>query len=203
MSEAPQIDTSTKPRWHQARTLFHNSPHPHQPQNVNLLFEAEKAAGSANQKVAVWMTKLFQAMSTFWVIMAWIVLWIVANATIVRFDPLPWPLLLALASVPQLPLMIVIMVGQGLLGRQQELQATEQYNTTIKTYHDIEEVMNHLKVQDEEIVRQTHMIMHLLQANGIPPEQFLTAPAPADPTQTASTPASNNNGHSTAVETSH
>jgi uncharacterized membrane protein len=172
-----------------------------------MLFEAEKAAGSVNQKVAVWMTKLFQAMPTFWVIIAWIVLWILTNATIVHFDPLPWPLLLALASVPQLPLMVVIMVGQGLLGKQQEIQATEQYNTTIKTYHDIEEVMNHLKAQDEEIVRQTHMIMHLLQANGIPPEQFLTVPAPAptpaDPTQTASTPVSTNNGQSTAVETSH
>lgn len=198
MSEAPQTDASTKPRWHQGHTLFHYNLHPHHPQNVNLLFEAEKAAGSVNQKVAVWMTKLFQAMPTFWAIMAWIILWIIANATIVRFDPLPWPLLLALASVPQLPLMIVIMVGQGLLGKRQELQATEQYNTTIKTYHDIEEVMNHLKAQDEEIIRQTHMIMHLLQANGIPPEQFLTIPTePAIPTQTASTLASDNNGHST------
>jgi hypothetical protein len=38
-----------------------------------------------------------------------IVLWIAANATIVHFDPMPWPLLLCLASVPQLPLMIVMM----------------------------------------------------------------------------------------------
>ena len=160
--------------WHHRSALFQNTPHLHQPVNVNLIFEAEKACGNLNQRVAVWMTKLFQAMPTFWLIMAWIVLWIIANATIVHFDPLPWPLLLALASVPQLPLMVVIMVGQGLLGRQQELQATEQYNTTIKTYHDIEQIMAHLSAQDEEILRQTHMIMHLLQAAGIPPEQFLT-----------------------------
>ena len=87
---------------------------------------------------------------------------------------MPWPLLLCLASVPQLPLMIVIMVGQGLLGRRQELQAEEQYRTTMKMYHDMEQIMAHLEKQDEERLPQTHMLMHLLQANGIAPEQFLT-----------------------------
>jgi uncharacterized membrane protein len=154
------------------RTLFLYIPHPHQPRNVNLVFEAEKAAGNLNQKVAVGLTNVFQAMPTFWLIVLWIASWIVANATIAHFDPLPWPLLLCLASVPQLPLMVVIMVGQGLLGRRQELQANEQYETTMKTYHDIEQIMKHLSAQDEEILRQTHMIMRLLQANSISPEQF-------------------------------
>jgi len=159
--------------------LFRSSPALHKPTNINLIFEAEKAAGDFNQQVAVGMTKLFSAMPTFWLIMLWIVLWIAANATIVHFDPMPWPLLLCLASVPQLPLMIVIMVGQGLLGRRQELQAEEQYKTTMKTYHDIEQVMAHLVSQDEAILTQTHMIMHLLKANGIPPEQFVAVQANA------------------------
>jgi uncharacterized membrane protein len=155
------------------RSLFHSQPHPHQPRNINLIFEAEKAAGNFNQKIAVALTNVFQAMPTFWLIMAWIVLWIIANATIVHFDPMPWPLLLCLASVPQLPLMIVIMVGQGLLGRKQEMQAEEQFNTTIKTYHDIEQIMKHLSIQDEELLRQASMIVQLLQANGIATEQFI------------------------------
>ncbi len=162
-----------KSPYRQHRSLFQYKPHLHQPRNVNLLFETEKSAADFNKKVAVGMTSLFQAMPTFWLIMAWIVLWIIANATIVHFDPMPWPLLLTLASVPQLPLMIVIMVGQGLLGRKQELQSEEQFHTTMKTYHDIEQIMKHLSVQDEELLRQTHMIMYLLQANGIAPEQFM------------------------------
>ncbi len=170
------ISEQPKPH-HPTRTLFHHTPAAHQPRNVNLLFEAEKAAGNFNQKVAVGMTKLFQAMPTFWLIMSWIVLWIAANATLVHFDPLPWPLLLTLASVPQLPLMIVIMVGQGLLGRRQELQSEEQFSTTMKTYHDIEQIMAHLSAQDEEILKQTHMITHLLRASGVPPEQLETIQA--------------------------
>jgi uncharacterized membrane protein len=170
--ETSSAPVQPKPE-HQKRILFESKLHPHQPRNVNLLIEAEKAASSFNQKVAVGMTRLFSAMPTFWLIMAWIVLWIVANATIVHFDPMPWPLLLCLASVPQLPLMIVIMVGQGLLGRQQELQAEEQFNTTVKTYHDIEQIMEHLSAQDAELLKQSHMLMHLLRASGISPEQVV------------------------------
>lgn len=147
--------------------LFCPQPHPHRARNINALFEAEQAAASFNQHVAVGMTKLFSAMTTFWLIILWIVLWIVTNATIVRFDPMPWPLLLCLASVPQLPLMIVIMVGQGLLGRRQELQAEEQFNTTQKTYHDIEQMMTHLCTQDEELLRQTRLVVHLLKTAGL------------------------------------
>lgn len=168
--ETASAPTSLIP--HKRRVLFKYTPHPYKPRNVNLVLEAEKAAGSFNQKVAVSMTNVFQAMPTFWLIMAWIVLWIAANATIVHFDPLPWPLLLTLASVPQLPLMIVIMVGQGLLGRKQELQSEEQFNTTIKTYHDIEQIGAHLSAQDDELLKQSHMIIHLLMASGITAEQL-------------------------------
>lgn len=157
---------------HHTMTLFHHQPHQHQPRNINLIHEAEKAAGGFNKKVAVRMTAVFQAMATFWVILCWILLWIIGNATIWHFDPLPWPLLLCLASVPQLPLMIVIMVGQGLLGRKQELQADEQFNTTMSTYHDIEQIMQHLSAQDAELLRQAHMLMHLLEKNGITLQQL-------------------------------
>ena len=167
-------EKTTLTRQHHTQLLFKHEPHPHQVQNANVLFEAEKATANFNQQVAVGMTKLFSAMPTFWLITAWIILWILANATIAHFDPLPWPLLLCLASVPQLPLMIVIMVGQGLLGRKQEIQAEEQYKTTINTYHDIEQVMAHMSAQDEEILRQTHLIVELCRASGMTSEHLST-----------------------------
>src|SRR5690242_14490035 len=102
MAEEP-LSLPPSPQTSQRHLIgFHLSLHPHQPRNVNLLHAAEKKAGNVNQKVAVGMTGVFQAMPTFWIIIAWIVLWIAANATILHFDPLPWPLLLTLASVPQL-----------------------------------------------------------------------------------------------------
>jgi uncharacterized membrane protein len=160
-------------------SLFEHMPHVHVPRNVNLIVEAEQAAGNFNQKVAVGMTKIFQAMPTFWLILSWIVLWILVNATILSFDPLPWPLLLTLASVPQLPLMIVIMVGQGLLGRKQELLAEEQFNTTKESYHDIEEILAHLSAQDEELLKQTRILASLLKAANVPAEEAPPASQPS------------------------
>jgi len=152
--------------------LFHHDPHPHQPRNVNRLHEAEKAAAGLNQRVAMGMTQVFQSMITFWVILIWIVSWILLNLLPFSWDRLPWPLLLCLASVPQLPLMIVIMVGQGLLGRKQELQADEQFRTTMSTYHDIEGIMKHLVAQDAELLRHAQMLIHLLEKNGISLQQL-------------------------------
>ena len=78
-------------------------------------------------------------------------------------------------------MLAVIMKGQSLLGRHSELQADEQFSTTMSTYHDIEQVMSHLSVQDAELVRQTNhllaqdaellrhaqLLMYLLAKNGI------------------------------------
>ena len=50
--------TPTIPHSHR-RILFNYTPHPHKPQNVNLLFEAEKAAAGFNKRVAVRMTRFF------------------------------------------------------------------------------------------------------------------------------------------------
>jgi len=163
--------TAGQPAPHAERQLFIHTPHRLATRNVNLVHEAELAAGDFNQKVAVGLTNVFQAMPTFWAIIAWFVLWIGANVTIAHFDPLPWPLLLTLASIPQLPLMIVIMVGQGLLGRKQELQSEEQFNTTQNTYSDIKQVMQHLSAQDDELVKQTRMLIALMEAAGVGTKQ--------------------------------
>jgi uncharacterized membrane protein len=163
--------TAEQPAPHAERQLFVHTPHRLATRNVNVIHEAELAAGNFNQKVAVGLTNLFQAMPTFWAIIAWFVLWIGANATIAHFDPIPWPLLLTLASIPQLPLMIVIMVGQGLLGRKQELQSEEQFNTTQNTYNDIKQVMQHLSAQDDELVKQTRMLIALMEAAGVGTKQ--------------------------------
>jgi uncharacterized membrane protein len=146
-----------------------------------MVHAAELAAGNFDQRVAVRLATIFQAMPTFWLIIAWFVLWIGANATIAHFDPLPWPLLLTLASIPQLPLMIVIMVGQGLLGRKQELQSEEQFNTTENTYNDIRQVMQHPSAQDDEMLKHTHMLVALMKAAGMGADPAMAAEDKPEP----------------------
>src|SRR5260370_16898256 len=72
----------------------------------------------------------------------------------------------------QLVLLPVIMVGQNVLGRKAELLADEQFRTTMSTYHDIEEIMQHLSAQDAELLRLPKMLIYLLEKNGISLQQL-------------------------------
>ncbi len=60
---AAKTETISPPLAHQhhhTSVLFHHEPHQHQPRNVNLLLEAEKAAAGINTRIAVGLTKSAQ-----------------------------------------------------------------------------------------------------------------------------------------------
>ena len=131
-------------------------PHPHKPTNINDVHEAEMR--SPNARIAVFLTK---HVGTMWTAYAFTVLAVIGLAGILNLLPAIVILLCAWLSQEfiQLVLLPVIMVGQNVLSRKQELQADEQFNTTMKTYHDIESIMNdiksiidHLGAQDTQIL---------------------------------------------------
>src|SRR6266487_918760 len=149
--------------------LFHYEPH--QPRNVNRLQEAEQAASGFNTLVAVALTK---GVGTMWTAYAFVVLAFIGLFAILGLLNPIVPLLVATASQTflQFPFLPIILVGQNVLGRKAELQAEEQFRTTMSTYHDIEQVMNHLSAQDAELLRQAKMLIHLLEKNGISLQQL-------------------------------
>lgn len=156
---------------HHTSILFHHEPHPHQPRNVNLLHAAERATEGINTKIAIQLTN---SVGTMWTAYAFAVIAVIGLFGILNlFNPIV-ALLVAWASqtLIQLVLLPVIMVGQNVLGRKAELQSDEQFRTTMSTYHDIEQIMQHLSAQDAEILRQTRMLNHLLEKNGISLQQL-------------------------------
>jgi uncharacterized membrane protein len=168
-TETPS-QTQTQPQ-HHTRVLFRNEPHQHQPRNVNRLHQAELAASGFNTRLAVALTK---SVGTMWTAYIFMVL-----AIIGLFGLLGWlnPFTFLLATwvsqqFLQLVLLPVIMVGQNVLGRKAELLADEQFHTTMSTYHDIEQIMQHLSAQDAELLRQAKMLLHLLEKNGISLQQL-------------------------------
>jgi uncharacterized membrane protein len=156
---------------HHTRVLFRHEPHQHQPRNVNQLHETEQAASGFNTRLAVTLT---QGTGTMWTAYAFTVL-----AFIGLFGLLGWlnPFTFLLTTwisqqFLQLVLLPVILVGQNVLGRKAELLAEEQFHTTISTYHDIEQIMQHLSAQDAELLRHARMLVHLLEKNGISLQQL-------------------------------
>jgi uncharacterized membrane protein len=163
-----------------AATLFHRLPRLHKPQNVN-----EKHADSlgVNDKIALAVTN---SMGTMWALyfMAFFMLfWCLWQYMMhdKAFDPYPYAFLLFLGNIVQLLLMPLIMVGQSILSKHAEMRADEQYKTTLTSYQDVEHIMEHLDAQDKELIRQTQMLMKLLQAQSESPDaSHSTAIAPGD-----------------------
>ncbi len=172
MQEQPPPMTAQHPSHHR-RILFQRTPYAQRPpRNVNLVHSAEMAAAGFNTRLAVGLT---QRVGTMWTAYTFAVLAIIGLFAILGLLSPVVALLVAWVSQTfiQLVLLPIIMVGQNVLGRKAELQSEEQYNTTINTYHDIEQIMEHLSAQDAELLKQTHMLFHMLKASGIVPEDLL------------------------------
>jgi ABC-type multidrug transport system fused ATPase/permease subunit len=156
---------------HHASPLFDHEHHPYQPRNVNLLHEAEQKATGVNTRIAVGLTK---TVGTMWTAYTFGALAVVGLMAIIGLlSPIVALLVVWISQTfLQLTLLPIIMVGQNVLGRKSELQADEQFNTTMSSYNDIEQVMQHLSAQDAELLRHTRMLIHLLEKNGISLQQL-------------------------------
>jgi hypothetical protein len=141
-------DTQIQP--HKHMPLYIHVSHPHKPRNAAVLHKQEQQASGLNAKVAVGLTRI---VGTMWTAYSFSILAVVGLLAILGIlNPLT-AILVAWTSqtLIQLTLLPIIMVGQNVLSRKAELQADEMFATTQHSFHDIEQVMNHLDKQDEKI----------------------------------------------------
>lgn len=137
--------------------LFEHKMHPHKPVNVNEKHKQEQQG--INDRIAVFLTK---SVGNMWC--AYLFTGIGVGAVV---GAITGNILLALtfgsvsSNFLQLVLLPVIMVGQNVINRKQELQSDEQFQTTNKIYHDIEQIIRHQTAQDEELLRQTSMLVEI------------------------------------------
>lgn len=140
--------------------LFEHKKHPHVPRNVNYLHHAEQATAGFNQRLAVRITQWVGSMACAWVFTGIAIIGLLGLLGLL--NPFIFLLMQWLSQqFLQLVLLSIIMVGQLILGRKQSLQSDEQFNTTQKSYSDIEQIIKHLEAQDEELLRQTSMLLEL------------------------------------------
>ena len=168
------VKTESVPQAHPHRhtsASFEHEHHPYQPRNVNLVHEAEQKAAGVNTRIAVGLTK---SVGTMWTAYTFAALAVVGLLAILGLlSPIVALLVVWISQTfLQLTLLPIIMVGQNVLGRKSELQADEQFNTTMTSYNDIEQVMQHLSAQDAELLRHTRMLTHLMEKNGISLQQL-------------------------------
>jgi uncharacterized membrane protein len=139
--------------------LYEHKLHPYVPQNVNKQHKAEQGL---NTRIAI---RLTHSVGSMWTAYLFIILAVVGLLGILGIISPIVALLVAWTSqtLIQLVLLPVIMVGQNVLGRKSELQADEAYQTTMKTYHDIEQVLKHLEAEDAELLKHTNILLAIVE----------------------------------------
>lgn len=146
--------------------LFHHKLLQHPTQNPNLLYKAEQKAAGFNQKLAVLLTKAVGTMSCAYIFALLAIFGLPAWGS-----PIPsWVQWLSQTFI-QLVMLSVIMVGQSVISRKQELQTDEMYQFIQKSYTDIEQIALHLNAQDGELLKQTGILLQMEERRATTPPQ--------------------------------
>jgi uncharacterized membrane protein len=134
-------------------SLLESSPHPWiERHRVQAPPQAIDQAMTVNDRIAAWLTQRLGTMSAFYLAAgtqaAWIVL---ARLGIQRFDRYPFAFMSFLSTLAQLIFMIVIMVGQDVLGRSADRRSEQTFLDAEAILHECRRMKARLTKQDRII----------------------------------------------------
>ncbi len=133
----------------------------HKPQNVNTITEQKM---SLMNKVGLKITVAVGTMTcaVIFAIISFVSLPTVLQQTFAggHFQPVLIVQWIAQTFL-QLVLLSIIMVGQNVQNMHAEIRANEEYETTMTSYTDIENIMKQLEVQKTQLQKQTKMLEEL------------------------------------------
>ena len=179
-------DGSSTPGTGAAGSLGVFQPKAHTPTNA---YRKVQDSLTAQDRIAIVITGAIGTMYAVYVLALFMAGWILLQVVLGHgaFDPYPFAFLLFLGNIVQLLLMPLLMVGQNLQGRHTEARAEEEFRTTVtKIFHDMGQTMSHLDVQDSELIRQTRLLVGLVESL-IPEDRrasLLAAPGTGAPGKT-------------------
>ena len=152
-------------------SLLESSPHPWiQRHRVQAPPQARDQAVSVNGRIAAWLTQRLGSMWAFYLAAGTQVVWIVmAEVGVQRFDPYPFAFMTFLSTLAQLIFMMVIMVGQDVLGRGGDRRSEQTFLDAEAILYECQRMKARLTAQDRIIdslvgYTSTQVIEQLAQA---------------------------------------
>jgi uncharacterized membrane protein len=114
--------------------------------------QAIDQAVSVNDRIAAWLTQRLGSMWAFYASAFTQVAWIgLAEAGVQRFDPYPFAFMTFLSTLAQLIFMMVIMVGQDVLGRASDRRSEQTFLDAGAILHECRRMKARLTAQDRVI----------------------------------------------------
>jgi uncharacterized membrane protein len=152
-------------------SLLESSPHPWIEQHrVHAPPHALDQAVSVNGRIAAWLTERLGSMWAFYAAAGTQVIWIsLAELDVQRVDPYPFAFMTFLSTLAQLIFMIVIMVGQDVLGQAGDRRSEQTFLDAEAILHECQRMKARLTAQDRVIASlsdytSTQVTDHLAQA---------------------------------------
>jgi uncharacterized membrane protein len=138
-------------------SLLESSPHPWiERHRVQRPPQARDQAVSVNGRIAAWLTRRLGSMWAVYLAAGTQVVWIgLAVVGLQRVDPYPFAFMTFLSSLAQLTLMLVIMVGQDVLGRAADRRSEQTFLDAEAILHECRRMEARLSAQDRVIDRLT------------------------------------------------
>jgi uncharacterized membrane protein len=166
-------------------SLLESSPHPWIEQHhVKDPPRATDHTATPNDRIAAWLTLRLGSVWAFYLAVGTQVVWILlAESGIQRFDPYPFLFMTFLSTLAQLLFMIVIMVGQDVLGRTGDRRSEQTFLDAQAVLYECERMKARLTAQDrvidsltsyvtaqvtEQLARATHDISVLHRWDELP-----------------------------------
>jgi uncharacterized membrane protein len=136
-------------------SLLESSPHPWiERHRVQPPPQATDQVVSLNGRIAARLTQLLGSMWTFYASVLTQVAWIVlAETGVQRFDPYPFAFMTFLSTLAQLIFMVVIMVGQDVLGQAADRRSEQTYLDAEAILHECRRMKARLTAQDRVLDR--------------------------------------------------
>ena len=126
---------------------------------------------SALEKFAVTVTRRVGTIGVFIIIFSWTILWIGWNMFApanLRFDLFPASeLWMIISNMIQISLLPLIMLGQNLMRRHDEVRAEEDFKLGVRTEREIETILMHLENQNEmllELLKQKKGVKRVVRS---------------------------------------
>jgi uncharacterized membrane protein len=156
-------------RWDTCRKMkiFEHKPHPYQTQNLNAVHDNSLSIG---QRVSDAFASIMGSWRFIIIQSIILVIWIVINtvAFFVHWDNYPYVLLNLALSFQAAFATPIILMSQNRQASKDRLMAEHDYQINLKNEEETRQLIQHLYEQDSELLKQTTMLITLLQhAKGV------------------------------------
>ena len=117
-----------------------------------------------NDHLALFITKCLGNINTIYICIIFIFFWMFIGYETYE-DPYPFPLLLLIINITSLIMLPLIMVGQNLLNREDQVRADQALDATLTSYENILTILECLDDHEKKLVLQIKLLNSLLKSS--------------------------------------